>query len=72
MPCQKRGSDQPKAPTNIIEYVRSKTARANTGLIGGMIYYDGMFWDEDEYNATFPPPKLKFDTVQLDGRQLEQ
>lgn len=58
--------------TNLKEYLHLKDVRAMTGLIGGKIYYNGKFWDEETYNQTFPEPKLVYDVEQLDGRQIEK
>ena len=58
--------------SNLLEYVHSKEVRLNTSLIGGKIIYEGKEYSEDEYNAAFPEPVLKYDSVQLDGSQIEK
>ena len=66
------GGQTDKRVVNMVEYCRLKEVRANTALIGGRIFYDGRYWDKDEYNAAFPEPKLKYAAVQIDGRQVEK
>lgn len=57
--------------TNIIEYCRLRTVRANTGLINGKIVYDGITWDDKDYFSIFPEPKLQYDINRLDKTQIE-
>lgn len=55
---------------NLEEYLYLKEVRANTSLIGGKIYYDRLFWSEEEYNRRFPEPRLRYAAIQLDGKQI--
>ena len=46
---------------------------ASTSLVGGIIFYNGKSYSKEEYEATFPPPKLKYLTrEQIDGTQFEK
>jgi len=56
---------------NIAEYVRSKTARANTALIDGKIILDDRVWSKEDYDREWPEPVLKYRVEQIDGRQVE-
>jgi len=58
--------------SNIAEYVRSKTARANTALIDGKIILDGKVWSKEDYDREWPEPVLKYRVEQIDGRQVEK
>lgn len=72
MPNISKGKNEAvRKVANIAEYVRSKTARANTALIDGKIILDGKVWDLDEYNREYPEPVLKYRVEQIDGRQVE-
>ena len=57
--------------TNLKEYLFLKEVRANTALIGGKIIYNGREWDKAEYEAKYPVPTLKYNTIQIDGKQIE-
>ena len=71
MPKLSRGRDEvTRKASNLTEYLRLKDIRSMTGLIGGRIYYNGQFWDENDYNEVFPLPKLEYDVERIDGRQL--
>lgn len=58
--------------TNLAEYIRLKEVRANTALIGGKIIYNGREWDKAEYEAKYPVPTLKYNTIQIDSKQVER
>jgi len=71
MPNISKGKNEAvRKVANIAEYVRSKTARANTALIDGKIILDGKVWDLAEYNREYPIPVLKYNVINLDKRQL--
>jgi len=73
MPKLSRGRNEVvRRVSNLKEYLHLKEVRANTGLILGKPYYNGILWDVQEYEQTFPVPKLKYDIVQIDGRQIEE
>lgn len=55
---------------NLGEYLYLKYVRANTGLIGGRIYFEGRFFEKDVYDLLYPEPVLKYKVVQLDGTQI--
>jgi len=73
MPNISKGKNEAvRKVANIAEYVRSKTARANTALIDGKIILDGRVWSKEDYDREWPEPVLKYRVEQIDGRQVEK
>lgn len=67
-----RGRDEKiRKIANLSEYLFLKEVRANTALIGGKIFFDGVEWTPEEYARAFPEPQLKYVATQLDGRQVD-
>lgn len=56
--------------SNLSQYLYLKEVRANTSLIDGKIIYGGKEWTKEEYEAAHPEPKLEYDIVRLDSKQI--
>jgi len=64
-------TDRNKRIANLHEYLYLKSVRAETGLIGGRIFYNGRFFTKKRYDQLFPEPVIKYKAIQLDGKQLK-
>ena len=58
--------------TNLKEYLRLKEIRNATSLIGGEIIYNGRVWNEQEYDALFPIPRLTYDIENPDKTHVQK
>lgn len=57
---------------NLREYIYLKSVRAETGFIGGRIFYRGKFYTQAEYADRFPEPALVYIVENPDGKHIQK
>lgn len=56
--------------SNLKDYIRDKSVRMAAGWVNGMVYFNGQYFTEKEFDELFPA-KLIYRTIQVDGTQVK-